>query len=479
MSTLEKIAIGITAAVSANAAVLGLVWWFGVAPPQSLDLRLPLEEPAASAGETAPAVSIEGRFTRFDGAPADIGGAWPRFRGADFDNVCKDSVRLAEDWGPAGPAVLWAVDLGEGYAGPAVRNGRVYVLDYDEDEHADALRCFSLADGREIWRRSYGVAVKRNHGMSRTVPAVTDKYVVTMGPKCHVMCVDAVTGDFLWGIDTVREYGTDVPLWYTGQCPLIDGETAVIAPGGEALLIGVDCAGGNVVWRTPNPEGWQMSHSSVMPMRFGDSRFYVYCAIGGIVGVRADGPERGSVAWKTAAWDHAVVAPSPVFLPDGMIFVTAGYGVGSKMFQVVAGEDGFDVRESFSLTREEFACEQQTPVYYKGRLFSVLPKDGGALRNQFVCMTPGGERVWSSGKTERFGLGPFLAADDKFLVMDDSGMLTMIRADPSAYVKLAQARVLSGRDAWGPMALVDGLLLCRDSKRMVCLDLRAANGEDG
>ena len=27
--------------------------------------------------------------------------------------------------------------------------------------------------------------------MSRTVPAVTDKYVVALGPKCHVMCLDA------------------------------------------------------------------------------------------------------------------------------------------------------------------------------------------------------------------------------------------------------------------------------------------------
>jgi outer membrane protein assembly factor BamB len=29
-----------------------------------------------------------------------------------------------------------------------------------------------------------------------------------------------------------------------------------------------------------------------------------------------------------------------------------------------------------------------------------------------------------------------------------------------------------GRDAWGPMALVDGFLLLRDSTRLKCVDLR-------
>ena len=37
-------------------------------------------------------------------------------------------------------------------AGAAVADGRVYVLDYDVENKADAMRCLSLADGREIWK---------------------------------------------------------------------------------------------------------------------------------------------------------------------------------------------------------------------------------------------------------------------------------------------------------------------------------------
>ena len=88
----------------------------------------------------------------------------------------------------------WQTELGEGHAGAAVRDGRVFVLDYDRAASADVLRCLSLADGRDIWRFAYPVGVKRNHGMSRTMPAVTDKFVVTVGPKCDVSCLDPATG---------------------------------------------------------------------------------------------------------------------------------------------------------------------------------------------------------------------------------------------------------------------------------------------
>jgi len=137
-------------------------------------------------------VELRGEFVQLDGVPADLPGAWPRFRGANLDAISSDvNVTLARAWPASGPKVLWSIDVGEGYAGAAVLAGRVYVLDYDREKQADVIRCLSLADGKEIWRYSYLVKVKRNHGMSRTVPAVTDKYIVTMGPKCHVTCLDS------------------------------------------------------------------------------------------------------------------------------------------------------------------------------------------------------------------------------------------------------------------------------------------------
>ena len=464
-------------ALGAVIGVVLLVNWFGYDPTADWTESVPGRDGAPEQSEDPMAgvadVDIRGRFEAFDGTPADLPGTWPRFRGAAFDNICRADFKLSNRWPEAGPDVLWSVDLGEGHAAPAVWKGRVYLLDYDEERRADSLRCFSLADGREIWRRHYLVPAKRNHGLSRTVPAVTPEGVVTIGPRCHVLCVDAETGDFRWGIDLQKEYGTTEPLWFTGQCPLVEHGLAVLAPGGpDTLMMAVDCASGEAVWKTPNPNGWKMSHSSVMPMMFFDRKMYVYCAAGGIVAVAADGPDAGEVLWDLG-WSAQVVAPSPVQLSGNRLFVTAGYGAGSALVQIGREGDSFTARIVAEHGPNEWlACEQQTPIYHDGLLYGVMPKDGGALKRQLVCYNPeNGRLVWSSGKAHRFGLGPFIMADGKLFVLSDDGILTMVKVSRESYEPMAEARVLDGTDAWGPIAVAGTRMLVRDSKRMVCLEV--------
>jgi outer membrane protein assembly factor BamB len=430
--------------------------------------------PPAQAHPANAAVRIGESFRLFAGVPSSITGSWPRFRGAALDNEYRGAAFLAVP-GPGAewhPPVRWTVDLGEGHAGAAVANGRVFVLDYDERRQADALRCFSLDTGKEIWRRWYTVALKRNHGYSRTVPAVSGRFVVTIGPACQVMCCDAVTGSLLWGVDLPRELGAEVPLWYTGQCPLVDSGTAVIAVGGDSLLVGLDLATGKPAWRTPNPHRYRMSHSSIMVAEIGGTRTYVYAAIGGIVGVSAEAGSAGKLLWETTAFDAQVIAPSPVCLPDGRVFVTAGYGAGSIMLKVDNGDGGWSTEVVYRHgPADGFACEHQTPLLYRGMLIGILPKDAGPRRSELACWDPAGRWVWSSGQTSRFGLGPYLLADGKLLILNEDGVLTMAEASTAGYRPLASAKILAGPDAWAPMALVSGLLIARDSRRMVCVDL--------
>lgn len=447
--------------------------WFADNPARELLPSLPGTDGGPPESERSLAedldVDLAGTLQTFDGVPPNLPGSWPRFRGAGFDNICKDDVRLANSWPESGPEVLWSVELGEGHAAPAVFNGCVYLLDYDEAKRADALRCFSLADGKEIWRRSYTLPAKRNHGLSRTIPTVTEDCIVTIGPRCHVSCVETKTGVFRWGIDLQKEYGTTEPLWFTGQCPLIDNGLAIIAPGGpDALLLAVDCKTGSVVWKTPNPNGWKMSHSSIMPMVLHGEGMYVYAAIGGMVGVSMEGKLLWSIPWSAS-----VIAPSPVMVSGNRIFITGGYGAGSLMMQIDKTHDGYVAKEIVKNGPADWlACEQQTPILHDGLLYGIMPKDGGALKQQFACYDPANGLVWSSGKTHRFGLGPFILADGKFFILDDDGTLTMLVASRSGYEQLAQYKVLDGQDAWGPLALAGTRMLLRDSTRMVCIELR-------
>jgi len=470
------IAVGGAGLVSLSVAGVALAWWLAYAPAAGVELRVPGRDGRpAGARAGGRAVDLAGKFVKFDVAAAEVPGEWVRFRGPDFDNISKQPEPLADTWPQDGPRRLWRVDLGEGHAAPVVWSGRVYVLDYDEKAKADAIRCFSLEDGSELWRRSYSVMVKRNHGMSRTVPAVGEGALVTFGPRCHVVCLDPISGDFRWGVDLQRQYGSREPLWYAGQCPLIDGGRVILAPcGRDVLMMALDLETGEEVWRTPNTGKWDMSHSSIIPMTIGGKRMYVYCAVGGMSGVSAEPGDAGTLLWQLP-WSARVVAPSPVQLEGGKIFQAAGYGKGGMTVEVVEKAGSFEARivEEHD-PKSGIACEQQTAIYHDGLLYAIMPKDAGALHGQFVCYNQYGSLVWSSGAEHRFGLGPFLLADGKFYVLNDNGTLTMLRATRDAYEPLAEARVLDGQDAWGPIALAGTRMLVRDSRQMVCIDVGAS-----
>jgi len=451
------------------AAILGL--WLMSDRASVSDMRMP-ERQVEQAAQTASGPGVVGTLTVGSAQPADIPGAWPGFRGPNHDAIAAQPAQPS--WAKGGPRQLWSVPVGEGYAGAAILGGRVYVLDYDVAVQADALRCLSLADGGEIWRYSYPVKVKRNHGMSRTVPAVTDKCVVGIGPMCHVTCLDSTSGQLRWSIDLVRGYGATVPQWYAGQCPLIDGGKAVIAPGGkDALMIAVDCESGQVIWKTPNPRGWKMTHSSIVPMEFAGRRMYVYCASGGVVGVSADD---GSILWDTDAWKISnVTVPSPLPAGDGRIFFCGGYGAGSMMMQLEEQAGGLQVKTLFRLPPKTFGSEQHTPVFYQGYIYGVLPRDAGSASAQLACLDSTGRQLWVSGKAARFGLGPYMVAGGAIWAMDESGTLVAAEATPAGYRELARAKVIpDGNESWGPMALAGGRLIVRDLTRMACLDVGAS-----
>jgi outer membrane protein assembly factor BamB len=453
--------------------VIALAWWNFSKPKVEVAMSEPgmdNREASASANEL---INIGEFFERFFSTEAALTETWPRFRGVDFDNIKKSGQPLIDKF-DNDPKIQWSVELGEGHAGPSVYKGLVYVMDYDEEQKADMLRCFALKDGKEVWRRWYNVNIKRNHGMSRTVPAVTEKYILTIGPRSHVMCMDRETGDLLWGINIEKEYGTEVPFWYTGQCPMIDNDKAIIATGGKSLLIAIDCATGEIVWETPNTNKLKMSHASIMPWTLNGTRMYVYSAVGGVVGIAADGPDEGKVLWESLKWGCSVVAPSPVCFPDGKLFLTAGYGAGSMVFQVSESGGNFSIEKLYEYKpKDGLASEQQTPVVYNGMVYGIMPKDGGTLRNQFICVDPSDFRnvVWSSGKTNRFGLGPYMIADGKFFVLNDDGMLSIVRPSKTEFVLLDQIQVFEGHDAWAPLAIADGYLLLRDDHTMMCLDI--------
>jgi outer membrane protein assembly factor BamB len=390
---------------------------------------------------------------------------------------------LEEQWDSTGPPVAWKITVGEGYAGPSVHNGRVYIMDYNERRKADVLRCFSLKSGTELWRRWYYVDLKRNHGYSRTIPAVTDKFVVTIGPRSHVMCVEPLSGKLYWTLDLEKEYGVPgstkgrvTPDWYTGQCPLIDDDVAILAPGGKAMMIGVDCATGKVLWQTPNKDSLRMSHGSIMPMVIHNKKMYVYNAVGGVFGISADKEDKGKLLWLTKEWNPATTAASPLYLGNNEIAVFGSYGAGGARIRI--GYDGtlYSAKVvEMHKAADGISSDQHTPVISGNLVWTVMPENAGALKKQLVCYNVNDltKPVWSSGKENRFGrgLGPYILSGDRMFLLEDNGILHIFKLEAASATLVSKYHLLNGIEAWGPMALAGNYLILRDSRNILTLDI--------
>jgi len=474
-----SIILGIIGLVFAAA----LFWWLFRGQTYDISERVPGMDHRPKIVPRSDSVVIGEFFDTLASMDGVIAGDWPRFRGADFDNISKGATPLAEVWDTSGPAIIWRTTLGEGYAGPAVHNGRVYLLDYNEKKKADMLRCFSLKSGIELWRRWYYVDLKRNHGYSRTIPAVTDKYVVTLGPRSHVMCLDPQNGKLLWTIDLEKEYGIPgkengriTPDFYSGQCPLIDKDITVLAPGGKALMIGVSCSTGKVIWKTPNTDTLRMSHGSIIPMVILGKRMYVYNAVGGVCGVSAEGDDLGSLLWITTEWSPATTAASPILLGTDEIAVFGSYGAGGARIKITTVGSGYkaSVLEQHKATNG-IASDQQTPIIIGDNIWCLMPENAGPLKKQLVCfnksdlLTP----VWSSGKENRYGrgLGPYIVSGDKMYLLDDDGMLFLFGIQNTSVKLLSSHKVINGIEAWGPMAIAGNFLIMRDARNLLCLNI--------
>ena len=142
---------------------------------------------------------------------------WPQWLGLNRDGVWKEDGIL-EVLPEGGPKVLWKKPIDAGYTGPAVADGRIFVMDRVKkpvEEGApkgvlpgtERVLCLDLKTGDAIWTHEYDRTyqkVDRPMG-PRTTPAVDGNRVYTLGSMGDLYCLDAKTGKPIWS----KYFGTD------------------------------------------------------------------------------------------------------------------------------------------------------------------------------------------------------------------------------------------------------------------------------
>jgi outer membrane protein assembly factor BamB len=427
---------------------------------------------------------------------------WPQFLGPER-NSTSPQEDLLRSWPESGPEILWTVDLGIGYGGPVVKDGKVYLLDRD-NEVGDKLRCFDLITGEELWKFEYDAAGEVMFPGSRSVPIVDDKYVYSSGPYGDLYCIDIKTHQPVWKANIWTDFGGDpgndtvdyggfggngnFPIWAISQCPMVyDDLLIVLSQAPDAGSVAYNKFTGEVAWKTPNLGNESYTSPSVVKINGED---HIVCVIsstnpigrrdlpqtlGKIVGIE---PLTGKILWEYDQWEcHISVAPA-VDAGDNKILVVGGYELGAVMIQVEKQADGtYGTTELFRT--EEFGDQTKPPLLIDGYFYAQYGTNN--TRDGLTCMNMDGKIMWKTKRDPDFNKGSMILADGLILATDGAKSLFLIEPDSSEFKPLASAEVLTaqenddpraarfGTQNWAPIALADGKLLIRDQGRMLCV----------
>jgi hypothetical protein len=76
----------------------------------------------------------------------------------------------------------------------------------------------------------------------------------------------------------------------------------------------------------------------------------------------------------------------------------------------------------------------------------------------------------ASGSGTAFGFANLLLVDGVLLVQGETGELVLVQSNPTNYVELARAKVLSSK-CWSTLAVSEGRIYARSTTEGVCLDV--------
>ncbi len=134
---------------------------------------------------------------------------WPQYGGPDRNSISPEKGIL-RSWPESGPEVLWKVDVGIGYGGPVIKDGKAYLLDRN-DKEGDKMRCFDLNTGKELWKFEYAAAGEVMFPGSRSVPVIDGNNVYSCGPYGDLYCIDINTQKPVWNVNIWTDFGGELP----------------------------------------------------------------------------------------------------------------------------------------------------------------------------------------------------------------------------------------------------------------------------
>lgn len=430
-------------------------------------------------------------FTTFP-LPADD---WPQWLGPQRDGVWRETG-IRESLPTNGLKYRWRTALGGGYSGPAVAQGRVYVMDRQlaagvrppsnafsrgEIPGQERVLCLDADDGRIVWQHAYDCAYTVSYAAGpRVTPSVADGKVYTLGAEGHLLCLNAASGQILWSRHFPKEFGIKTPVWGFAGHPLVDGQKLICLAGGDgSVVVAYDKDTGTELWRALRAR--EPGYAPPMIHEFGGRKQLI---IWHPEAVNALDPDTGKLWWAhplNPAVRSGMTIPAPRKAADDLLFLTSFYN-GSLLLRVGAS-NASPVWQSQKVSERDtdgLHSVMATPLIENGHIYS--PCSYG----QFRCLKLAtGERLWetfapTSGQAARWGHAFVIKHGTRAILFSEQGDLIFARLSPERYEEICRAPLLApdnhdpGRPVvWSHPAFANRSVYARNDHEIVCVPLDA------
>jgi formylglycine-generating enzyme required for sulfatase activity/outer membrane protein assembly factor BamB len=393
---------------------------------------------------------------------------WPRWRGPRGDGTWR-APKLPSKWPDGGLQRIWRQEIGGGYGGIAVSDGRAYVMDRQQmPEDVERILCFDAVSGELLWSQSYPVSYKHvNYDNGpRSTPTVWGRHVYTLGVVGHLYCLDAASGQSVWSKDLVGEFGAKVPIWGLSGSPLIFDDLLIVHPGAEpeGCYMAFDLTTGEERWRSlPDSAGYA---TPILIDHQGTRQLVGWTPNN----VRGLDPRTGKLLWTIPfEVNYGTAIATPIF-QEGLVLVSSYYD-GSQAIRLGAGTQGAEVAWH---DRRNLRALMAQPLYRDGYVYLIDKRHGLTC---FEMAT--GRKLWDDdNRMTPKGRNPqatmaWLNDDDRAIVLNSDGDLILARFNPEGYFEDSRIDII-GR-TWAHPGFAGNCVYARSDAEIVCVLLPVAD----
>lgn len=367
---------------------------------------------------------------------------WPQWGGPQRDCAWRETGivrKLPEGQMPR----VWSTPLGEGYAGPAVADGKVFITDFIDRKAAqgqERVQCLDAETGKVIWSHSWPVRYDISYPAGpRATPVVDSHLVYVIGATGQMFCFEAADGKIVWQKDFQKDYSTTLPTWGIAASPLVlDNQLITLVGGADgATVVSFNKLTGKENWRAVNDP--QIGYCP--PMLFelhGEPQLIVWHpeAITGL------SPRTGEQLWEVPfAIQAGLTIPTPQKVGERLFF-TSFYN-GSMMLDFAASSQPKIVWKGNSnseIKTDGLHSIMSTPLVTDTHIYGVCSY--GQLR----CLdAKTGKRVWETFDATGNGRwwNAFLIPNgDKVFLHNEQGDLIIAELSPEGYKEISRAKLI-------------------------------------